>query len=193
MKHVKLSEVLKKAGTRKAVIEAIKRGDVFVYPTDTIYGLGCNAENPASVARIVKSKGREESKRFSVIAPGKDWIWQHAVLTDANRKFADDILPGPYTLIVRAKGGAPKAVVSSERSLGIRIPNHPFTDIVSEARVPFVTTSVNLSGEEPVSSIRDIPGQIIKGVDWAIDAGKVFGLASRVFDLREKDVKILRY
>ena len=193
MKVVKLSEVLRKKGNRKRIVEAMRSGDVFVYPTDTIYGLGCDAENASSVERIVKAKGREESKRFSVIAPSKEWVWRHATLSDANRKFADDILPGPYTLIARAKAGAPKAVVSGDRSIGIRIPKHPFADIVSNAGIPFVSTSVNLSGEEPVSSIRDIPARIRKTADWAIDAGTISGLPSRVFDLREKDVKILRY
>ena len=193
MKVVKLSDVISEPGTRKKIVEAIRQGHIFVYPTDTIYGLGCNAENPASLERIVKAKGRDGSKRFSVIASGKDWIWQHAMLSDANRKFAEDILPGPYTIIVRAKAGAPKAVVSGDRSLGIRLPQHPFTEIVKESGVPFVSTSVNLSGEEPVSSVNDIPARIRKTADWAIDAGRISGLASRVFDLREKDVKILRY
>jgi tRNA threonylcarbamoyl adenosine modification protein (Sua5/YciO/YrdC/YwlC family) len=193
MQTVKLSDVVNKKETRKKIIAGMRRGDVFVYPTDTIYGIGCNAEIPSSVEKIKKAKGREAEKQFSVIAPGKEWIWENANMTKANKEFADQMLPGPYTIIVKATRNAPRAVVSGERSLGVRLPNHPLTGVIKEAGIPFVSTSVNLTGEEPVCSIKDIPDEIHGIVDWAIDTGKISGLPSRVFDLRTDKVKILRY
>jgi len=193
MKVVKLATVLHKPAIRKKIVDGMRHGDILVYPTDTIYGTGCNAEIPGSVEKIKKAKGREPGRQFSVIAPGKEWVWKHADISKANRQFADEILPGPYTIVVKAKANAPKAIVSSEKSMGVRLPNNPFTKIIEEAGIPFVSTSVNLSGTEPVSSIKDIPAEIRSMADWAIDAGKISGLASRVFDLRTDNVKVLRH
>jgi len=194
MKVVKLSDVLRNSQTRKKVIEDMKIGKIFVYPTDTIYGIGCSAEVLDSVEKIEKAKGRESGKKFSVIAPGEEWIWKHADMSKANMLFADSLLPGPYTIVVKARPNAPVAVVSFEdKSMGIRIPKHPIAEIIKEAGIPFISTSVNLSGEKPVSSIDEIPEEIKSITDWAIDAGRISGLPSRVFDLRGNDVKILRY
>ncbi|MBN2331193.1 MAG: threonylcarbamoyl-AMP synthase [Candidatus Aenigmarchaeota archaeon] len=193
MRVVKLSEVLGKPPVRREAIDAMRNGMIFIYPTDTIYGIGCNAERAESVSRIAEAKGRESGKRFSVIAPGKGWIWKNASLSAANKKLADSILPGPYTIIVKAGPSAPKAVVSGEKSMGVRIPSHPVSGLVEQAGIPFVTTSVNVSGEEHAGSVRDIPEKIKGITDWVIDAGRIGGLASRVFDLRTDDVKILRY
>lgn len=193
MRVIKLSQATGKSPVRKEVIEAMRKGDIFIYPTDTIYGIGCNAGEAESVRKIADAKGRDSGKQFSVIAPGKEWIWKNASLSAANKKLADSMLPGPYTIIVKAKPGAPRAVVSSEKSIGVRIPSHPISRIVGEAGIPFVTTSVNISGEEHICSVSDIPEKIKAVAGWVIDAGRICGLASRVFDLRTDDVKILRY
>jgi tRNA threonylcarbamoyl adenosine modification protein (Sua5/YciO/YrdC/YwlC family) len=193
MRVIKLSQVIGKSLVRKEVIEAMRKGDIFVHPTDTIYGIGCNAGNAESVRKIAEAKGRESGKHFSIIAPGKEWIWRHAFLSAANKQLADNILPGPYTIIVKAKPGAPRPVVSSEKSMGVRIPRHPISGIVEEAGTPFVTTSVNVSGGEPACGINEIPDNIKGIAEWIIDAGRIGGPASRVFDLRTDEVKILRY
>lgn len=193
MRVIKLSQAVRKSPVRKELIEAMRKGEIFVYPTDTIYGIGCNAEKAESVRKIADAKGRESGKQFSVIAPGKEWIWKNASLSAANKKLADNMLPGPYTFIMKAKPGAPRAVVSSEKSMGVRIPTHQISKIVEDAGIPFVTTSVNVSGEEHACSVNEIPEKMKGIADWVIDAGKIGGLASRVFDLRTDDVKILRY
>jgi tRNA threonylcarbamoyl adenosine modification protein (Sua5/YciO/YrdC/YwlC family) len=192
MEIFKLTSVLKDKRLRTKVIGAMRNGGIFVYPTDTIYGIGCNAENAESVEKIRRVKGREEDKQFSVIAPGKEWIWKNAKLSAVNKELADRMLPGPYTIIANASGSAPRPVVSSERTIGIRLPRHPFSEIVEEAGVPVVTTSVNLSSENPASTIAEVPNDIKTLIDIAIDAGKIEGQASRIFDFRTDDIKTVR-
>ena len=160
MEIIKMKQLLKSHLDRKRAVEAIRAGEIFVYPTDTVYGLGCNAEFEKGVIMIKMAKGNDEAKRFSVIAPGKEWIWGNTALSKENREFIDTILPGPYTVVVKAGSKAPRAVVSGDGTIGIRIPRHPFSDIVREAGVPMVSTSLNLSGKEPVQSIKQIPDRI---------------------------------
>jgi tRNA threonylcarbamoyl adenosine modification protein (Sua5/YciO/YrdC/YwlC family) len=191
MEILRLGDVLKKADVRRKVLAGIKAGRIFVYPTDTIYGIGCNAEDAGAIDKIRNAKGRDETKVFSVIAPGKDWIRTHADVSKANMDLICKLLPGPYTMILDANSKSPKPVVSAEKSLGVRIPRHPFTGIVEEAGVPFVSTSVNLRGEPPVTKISGIPNGMKGSVDIAIDAGTIEGNPSRIFDMRADDVKVM--
>jgi L-threonylcarbamoyladenylate synthase len=192
MEILKFSEVLSGGSARMKVISAMRDGSIIVYPTDTIYGIGCNAANAASVEKLRKAKGRDRDRPFSVIAPGKEWIWKNCVLSSVNKDLLNNMLPGPYTMIVRASSCAPRAVVLSSGTLGVRIPKHPFSVLIGEAGVPIVTTSVNLSGERPVTRIADIPPEMVPFISIAIDAGAIEGNASRIFDLTSDDIKTVR-
>lgn len=192
MEVLKLSDVLSGGSARKGVISAMRNGGIIVYPTDTIYGIGCDAGNVASVEKLRQAKGRDRDRPFSVIAPGKDWIWKNCALSAANKNLAGKMLPGPYTLIVRASSSAPHAIVLAGGALGVRLPKHPFTALVEEAGIPLVTTSVNLSGQRPVTSIAGIPPEMVPVISIAIDAGVIDGNASRIFDLTTDDVKAVR-
>ena len=185
-----LNCALKDHALRARLVHDIISGKLFIYPTDTIYGIGCNAEKESSVLRIREAKSRG-SAPFSVIAPSKEWIWSHTNISPANRELADKLLPGPYTLILPANNKSPKPVVSSQKTIGLRMPRHPFMEIISEAGVPFVTTSVNRSGQLPVKSLRDVPEDIRKYIDWAVDGGVLDGHPSRIFDMTGPELKIM--
>jgi L-threonylcarbamoyladenylate synthase len=192
MEVLKISDVLSTGVARRRVISAMKEGSIIVYPTDTIYGIGCDAANAVSVEKLRQAKGRDRDRPFSVIAPGKDWIWKNCALSAANKDLTDKMLPGPYTLITRASHSAPRAVVLAGGTLGVRIPKHPFAALVEEAGIPLVTTSVNLSGEKPVTSIAGIPPEMTPVISIAIDAGTIDGNASRIFDFTTDNIKAVR-
>ncbi|MBN2042753.1 MAG: threonylcarbamoyl-AMP synthase [Candidatus Aenigmarchaeota archaeon] len=187
MKVVKLHDALKS----REITEAIVKGSVFVYPTDTLYGIGCNAENAEAVKRVCEAKQRPPDKPFSVIVPSKDWIRENTVISKENMEFVNNLLPGPYTIILKAKKAIP-FVTSKEKTMGLRIPRNEFCDLIREQGILFVTTSVNLSEDEPVTSVKDIPAQMKERVDFAIDAGELGRYGSRVFDLT-KGFEIVRF
>ena len=150
----------------------IMNGAVFIYPTDTIYGIGCDARNDKSVKRIRKIKLRE-TKPFSVIAPSKSWIKENCFVGDEL-----NYLPGPYTLILKLKNKncISKFVNNDLETLGVRIPNHWFSKIVEELGIPIVTTSVNKTGEKFMTCLEDLD---IK-VDFVIYEGKLKGKPSKI-------------
>ena len=168
------------------ILQAIRSGKIFIYPTDTIYGIGCAAENEAAVKRIRHIKSRETQKPFSIIAPSKEWIHVHFEVKFP--KFLEK-LPGPYTLILPKKIPGFLEEVSPSTSMGVRIPKHPFTQLVEEAAIPFVTTSVNVSGQPHAKSIADIPKEILESVDFVLDAGKLENPPSELWDLTGKEPK----
>ena len=158
MIKISLEEAL---GKRRAeIIRHIAEGKVFIYPTDTVYGIGCSALNHSSVERIRKAKKREPDKPMSVIAPSGEWIEENAKGTNENMALAKSLLPGPYTVILNAKASAPKDAVGPKGTIAIRIPGDEFTKAVQESCVPFITTSANLSGDEPIKSISEIAEEI---------------------------------
>ena len=162
------------------IVEAIKSGKIFIYPTDTIYGLGCNALLDTSVGKIREIKNRD-SKPFSIIAPNKDWIEEHCVVTI---KTIDKFLPGPYTLIVKVKTKSVTAQVNQiDDTLGVRIPKHWFTNIIAEAGVPFVTTSVNLTGVRHMEKLEDLSPDFLEQIDYTVYEGEKKGKSSVKIDL----------
>ena len=170
---------------KQLVIDAIIKGSVFIYPTDTIYGIGCHAKNPKSVKKIRLLKGRA-SNPFSVIAPSLEWINENCIVTEEAEEWLGK-LPGPYTLILKLKnqGCVAKEVNPGLNTLGIRLPNHWISKLVAEAEVPVVTTSVNRSDEEYMTSLEDLDPAIKSCVEFVIYEGGKEGRPSKIIDLTE--------
>lgn len=168
---------------KDAIIESIIDGAIFIYPTDTIYGIGCSALISKSVKKVRQLKGRAANP-FSVIAPSIDWIKENCLVTEDAEEWLDK-LPGPYTLILKLKN--PKCVAKDVNSglntLGVRIPNHWISKIVAESEVPVVTTSVNRSNEDYMTSLEDLDSAVKKGVDFVIYEGAKEGRPSKIIDL----------
>lgn len=163
---------------RQALRDSLASGEVIVYPTDTIYGIGCDATDESAVEQVRKAKQRPE-KPVSVIAPSKAWITEHLDISEStlNR------LPGPYTLIAEAleEGVAPN-VAPGQTTLGVRRPDHWMTSVVESFGEPVVTTSVNISGQPHATSLEDISSHVRSHVDIAVDAGELDGGASTLLD-----------
>lgn len=168
---------------KEQIIKEIIDGKVFIYPTDTLYGIGCNATNSASVEKIRTLKKRED-KPFSVIAPNLEWIGSACVLTKYGEEWIGK-LPGAYTLIlpIKDKSMIAPEVVKESVNLGVRIPNHWFWEVLNEAKVPFVTTSVNCSGEPPMTDFYSLSDEIKNGVDYIVYEGTKSSKASTIIDL----------
>ena len=167
---------------KQSIIDSIVNSAVFIHPTDTIYGIGCNAELSKAVKKVRYLKGRAANP-FSVIAPSLDWINESCIVTKESEEWLEK-LPGPYTLILRLKKQCvANEVNSSLNTLGIRMPNHWIRKIVAEAEVPVITTSVNRANEDYMTSIEDLDASIKSGIDFALYEGKKEGKPSKIIDL----------
>ncbi|MEK6833606.1 MAG: L-threonylcarbamoyladenylate synthase [Nanoarchaeota archaeon] len=158
------------------LVRQILEGKIFIYPTDTIYGIGCNAEDKDAVEKIKQIKERDKDKPLSVIAPDFNWIRKNCII-DVD---LDKYLPGPYTIILKKKEISFLSHISNTEFIGVRIPACDFLQKVKEAGVPFVTTSVNLSGEPFAKNIKEIPKEILNKVDVIIDEGELNGNPSTI-------------
>jgi len=174
--------------SRPKIITEIKKGAVFIYPTDTIYGIGCDATNDASVRKVRELKNRD-AKPFSVIAPSVEWIKDNCELSDKAKGWLVK-LPGPYTLILKLKNLSAVCAQANMgmKTIGVRIPNHWFASVVADIGRPLITTSVNLAGNPPAVKREELENF---AVDFIIFEGDKQNKPSTVIDLT-KDGQILR-
>ena len=191
---------------KDVVLEVIKNGTVFIHPTDTIYGIGCNALDEEAVDKIREMKGRPESP-FSVIAPSKDWVRKNCVLNKEAEKWLKK-LPGPYTLILllkskiskglenslnfqnKAKDSIAENVAPGLGTLGVRIPDHWFSKIVGELNIPVVTTSSNKVGNDFMTSLENLDADIKSRIEFIVYEGEKHGRPSKIVDLTKEEVKV---
>ncbi len=175
---------------RLQTTEEVRNGAVFIHPTDTIYGIGCDATNESAVQRIRGIKSRFKLP-FSVIAPSKEWITKNCVIT---KKVEDWIekLPGPYTFILKLKNK--KAIAESTNygmdTIGVRIPDHWFSGFVRELGVPCITTSANRVGDNYMTKMEDLNPEIKAKVDFIIYEGPKTGRPSQLINFEKEEVEI---
>lgn len=170
-------------------LSKIEEGDIFVYPTDTIYGIGGDATNESVVLKIRNIK-RQHDRPLSVIAPSIDWIKQNCEVTDRAKHYFEK-LPGPYTLILKLKNkNAVAPSVSNSGSIGVRLPNHQISKFAEKFKKPIITTSANISGKDFMTSIEDLDFEIKTKVDFIIDSGEVSGRASSLVYLDSDEIKV---
>jgi len=165
--------IIKEKELTKEIIGRLK-SEIFIYPTDTIYGIGCDAENYDLIQKIREIKERDE-RPMSVIAPSVKWILDNFEIgEDLIRKY----LPGPYTLILKKREIDFLKGVSFNEFVGVRIPDCSFTEVLQGLGIPIVTTSVNLSGDKPANRMGEIDERIFGKVEIIIDAGELSGRPS---------------
>ncbi len=168
-------------------IESIRKGKLFIYPTDTVYGLGCNALLASAVKKLREIKNRD-ARPFSVIVPSKEWIIQNCEMNDFAKRWFNK-LPGKYTLLMKLKDkDIVKNANNSLEILGVRIPDHWFSKIIAEAGVPFITTSVNLAGGVPMTSLKDVNDTIKNNIDYIIYEGEKKGKPSAIVNTITQEI-----
>ena len=165
-------------GRKSKFLKNIKDGAVFIYPTDTVYGIGCDATNEKAVQKLRALKQRNV-RPMSVIAPSKEWILEHCYVDPKEL----ERLPGPYTLIMRVKQNtvAPSVPMGKD-TLGVRIPAHWFSDVVAAYGKPIVTTSANITGGNVMQRLEDLPTEL-RHVDFIVFEGPGGGKPSQLIDL----------
>ncbi len=174
-------------------VQALRADGVIVYPTDTVYGIGCRIGSPAGIAAVYRAKGRQRRKPASFICRDLQQISRYAVLSDAAYRLAKQLLPGPYTLVLPASPACPKPIQSSHRAVGVRIPDCAVTAAIVEALgEPLISTSANTSGEQTPADPAAIERAFGPSVGLVLDAGMLSGQPSTVLDCTGSEVAVLR-
>ncbi len=165
------------------VLKSITQGAVYVHPTDTIYGIGCDATNSDAVRRVRNAKNQHDQP-FSIIAPSKHWIRDHCILSQEAEDWLEK-LPGPYTLIMKLKkkGSIAPEVIPGKDTIGVRMPDHWIQDVALALNRPLVTTSANVHGKTFMTTLENLAPELQHKIDFALYEGSKHGKPSTIVDL----------
>jgi L-threonylcarbamoyladenylate synthase len=184
-------EVLTKkelAMRKEEILSKIKNGVIFIYPTDTIYGIGCVATNEKSVKKIREIKQRPTSP-LSIWVPNIEWISTNCSITPTAAEWLGK-LPGPYTLILPLHTQIAIANgVSNKDSIGIRFPEHWFHEYVEELNIPIISTSANVHGQQFMTSLENLNPDIEKKVEFMIYEGPREARPSKIIHVERYEVQ----
>jgi L-threonylcarbamoyladenylate synthase len=179
----------------KEAVRIIKKGGLVVFPTETVYGLGCNALNKKAVARIFEVKKRDLGKPLLILIGQKGELKKYVkTITPLAKKLIKKYWPGPVTLVFQKSKIIPPAVVAGKDKVAIRLSSNKITQaLIRESGLPLIGTSANLSGQNNINSPEEVIKQFRNKVDLIIDGGRTRqGKASTVVDVTGEKPVILR-
>ncbi len=171
----------------------LKKGGLVVHPTDTVYGLAADPFQEAAVERAYAVKSRPRDLALSMAVPEVDDIFRYGLRTPIAERFCAKNLPGPFTVVLKATPAAPRALVSKAGMIGLRVPDHPISRLLTKACGPLTSTSANRHGHPSPTTCDDARDQLGDAVDVYLDAGPTpLGRESTVVDLSGPKANILR-
>jgi tRNA threonylcarbamoyl adenosine modification protein (Sua5/YciO/YrdC/YwlC family) len=176
----------------RRAVDALEAGEVIAYPTDTVYGLGCDLMNKRSVDRLYQIKGMDRSHPLAFICPDLSEIAKYAIVDNQHYRILRRFLPGPYCFILEATREVPRLVQTKRKTIGIRIPNHEVTRaVVQMLGRPIISTTAQRAGAEPHVDANEIDDDF-KGLGLVLDAGAGGVIPTTVIDLTQSPPVVVR-
>jgi len=175
--------------------EALEAGETIIYPTDTVYGLGCSTEAKDAIEKIHLIKRQRTDKPFSFVCSDLTHVSSYARVSNAAFKIMKRLIPGQYTFILPAAKmkHLPKILVSKRKTVGIRVPNSPITlALIKKLGHPILSTSVTTEDGEILNDPELIIREFRNSVDIIIDGGLLVSQPSTVLDLTDEQPKLVR-
>lgn len=175
------------------VADILRNDGVIVYPTDTVYGLGCNIHSKKALDRVRRIKRMDNKRHLSFVFADLKAISLYAQVTDSAYKILRRCLPGPYTFVLRATRLVPRIVLTNKNEVGIRIPDNRICQaLVAEMGNPILSSSVRLPDDQLLDDPKEIDRIYTGQVDLVIDGGVFLPEPSSVIRLMDDGPEILR-
>jgi tRNA threonylcarbamoyl adenosine modification protein (Sua5/YciO/YrdC/YwlC family) len=176
----------------RRAVEALEAGEIIAYPTDTVYGLGCDLFNKKAVERLYQIKGMNREQKLAFVCQDLSDAAKYAVMHDNVYRVLKRFLPGPYVFILEATREVPKIVHLPRKTIGVRIPNHPVPlAICRELGRPIISSTAARHGDDPHPDPREIDIDF-KGLALVLDAGPGGTTPTSVIDLTGPEPVVVR-
>jgi tRNA threonylcarbamoyl adenosine modification protein (Sua5/YciO/YrdC/YwlC family) len=173
-------------------VEILERGGVIAYPTDTVYGLGCDLTNKHAIDRLYEIKRMERSHPLAFVCPDLSDIARYALVDNQVYRVLRRFLPGPYTFILPATREVPKLVQMKRKTVGIRVPASETPRALARALGrPIISSTANRPGEDPLVDPHEI-ADAFRGLELVLDAGAGGLVPTTVIDLTQSPPVIVR-
>lgn len=176
----------------RMAVDALEAGEVIAYPTDTVYGLGCDITNKRAVDRLYQIKGMDRGQPLAMICPDLSEIAKYAIVDNQVYRVLRRFLPGPYCFVLEATREVPRMLQSKRKTIGIRVPKHEVTcALVKELGRPIISTTAHRPGQEPHVDPSEIDDDF-KGLRMVLDAGGGLLAPTTVVDLTVQPPEVIR-
>jgi len=174
--------------------QILERGGVALYPTDTVYALGCVLDDKKAVERIRRIKQMDDKQPMAMICADLSNIAKYAIVSDVGYRLMRRILPGPYTVVLAATREVPRLLLDKRRTIGIRVPQSPIClALVRALGKPLLTTSAVPPGDDrPVMDVAEGKAAWPRDLDVTIDGGLLPNESSTVLSLIGDEIEVLR-
>ncbi len=170
-----------------AAVAALRRGDLVVYPTETVYGLGADALDAAAVERVFAAKSRPRDKPVSMALPAVEAVAEYTRPSDRELAFCERFLPGPVTVLLERTDRVPDVLVAGGDRVGVRVPDHDLSRALARRVGPVTATSANRSGEPSARRVDDLDAAI-RDRAVVVDTGETPGGESTVVDVAAGEI-----
>jgi len=179
----------------RAAADAIRRGELVIFPTETVYGLAADALNESAVKKVFDVKGRQDKEPLPVQVGGvADVSRAVEFVPESARSLAERFWPGPLTLVLSKSSALPSVVTGGRNTVGVRVPDHPVAlALAKEIGSPIVATSANVSGRTAPRNAEQAVRDIGESASIVLDGGECrLGVSSTVVDVSVTPARILR-
>jgi tRNA threonylcarbamoyl adenosine modification protein (Sua5/YciO/YrdC/YwlC family) len=193
MKRIQIHPENPQSRFLRAATDVLNDGGLIIYPTDSVYGLGCDLFNKSAVEKIYRIKGNDKRKLLSFICPDLKGISEYAFVSNAAYKIMRRLLPGPYTFILGATRQVPRILLERRKTVGIRVPDNIVCQaLLAEFGKPIISTSASLQDQNFLNDPDEIAAAFAHLVDLYLDTGAGGLEPSTVVDLTEDEPVIVR-
>ncbi|MBW2521616.1 MAG: threonylcarbamoyl-AMP synthase [Deltaproteobacteria bacterium] len=177
----------------RQIADKLRNGGVICYPTDTVYGIGCDIFNQKAVKKVFQIKKRPMHKPFSFMCSSLRNVSDYAHVSNMAYRIMRKALPGPFTFVLPAAKIVPRIMITKQKTVGIRVPaNNICIELIAALGNPILTTSAILDEDQPLSEAFEFEELLGNAVDLVIDGGMVYPDPSTVIDFSGNDPEILR-
>ena len=175
------------------VADVLRADGVIAYPTDTVYGLGCDIRSKKALDRVRRIKKIDNKRHLSFVFADLKTISQYAQVSDNDYKILRRYLPGPYTFVLKATRLVPRIVLTKRNEVGIRIPDNRICQaLVAELGNPILSSSVRMPDEQLLDDPREIDNMYKGQVDLVVDGGVFLPEPSSIISLLEDEPNVIR-
>jgi len=177
----------------RKVVEVLKKGGAIAYPTDTIYGLGCDLYHREGIKRIRNLRKHDKNKRLSILCADLKEISKYAYVPNYAFRMIKKLIPGAYTFILAATKLVPKTMLTKQKTVGIRVPDNNISfRILKELENPIISTSVTKPDESLYNDPEEIDEMFGSSLEYVVDGGRIVPYHSSIIDFTEDQPRVLR-
>jgi tRNA threonylcarbamoyl adenosine modification protein (Sua5/YciO/YrdC/YwlC family) len=177
----------------RKLVEELEDGGIIAYPTDTVYGFGCDLHNRKAIDRVYRLKKVDKKHLMSFVCPDLSVISRYAQVSDVAYRVLKRLLPGPYTVILRATSMVPRVLLQKRKTVGIRVPDSPIAHaLVEELGHPILSSSVTDSEGNPMLDPAEIRDTFKDALAAVVDGGFLGTEPSTVISLVEDEIEVIR-